>query len=59
MENLITFMNAFLEYFICFAVFVVVIGLGVTIGIVWRKSKNKKLAEEEALRAATAESVKQ
>ena len=58
MNNLITFINAFLEYFIVFAVFVVVIGIGVTIGIVLRKSKNKKEADAVE-NAQTVESAEQ
>lgn len=42
MDNLIKFINAFTEYIILFLVFIVVIAIAVTIGIVLRKSKNKK-----------------
>ncbi len=42
MDNLIKFINAFTEYIILFLVFIVVIAIAVTIGIILRKSKNKK-----------------
>ena len=42
MDNLIKFINAFTEYIILFLVFIVVIAIAVTIGIVLRRCKNKK-----------------
>ena len=42
MDNLVLFINGFLEYLIVFGVFVVLVVVGVFIGIALRKNKNKK-----------------
>lgn len=51
MENLVVFLNSFMEYVICFLVFVACIGVAVFCGIKMRKAKNAKAQQE----AATAE----
>lgn len=40
---MIAFLNAFLSYLLVFVVFVCVIGVGVTAGILMRKKKNAKI----------------
>lgn len=42
MDNLVSFINRFTEYVILFFVFIVVIAVATTIGILLRKNKNKK-----------------
>lgn len=45
MNNLILFVNAFLSYLLLFALIVVLVILACIIGVKWRKSKDRKLAE--------------
>ena len=42
MDNLLIFLDRFLEYFICFAVFVTCILIACFLGIKERKAKNAK-----------------
>lgn len=51
MSNLIAFLNAFLSYFLLFAVCVIVVIAAVKIGITMRKNKDAK----EALAASAEE----
>lgn len=46
MNNLILFLNSFVEYLIVFCIFVVLAGVAVFIGITLRKRKNAKEAAE-------------
>lgn len=55
MQNLISFVNAFLEYFIVFAIAVALMLAGSFIGITMRKKKNAKDAAMEEAETATAE----
>ena len=48
MTNLILFLNSFLSYLLLVAVFVLVIGVAIFVGIKLRKSKNTKEAAEAA-----------
>ena len=48
MSNLIEFLRMFFSYLLVFAVYVGIAGVGIFIGIKWRKSKDKKAASEEA-----------
>ena len=52
MTNLILFFNSFLSYLLVVAVFVIVIGIAVFVGIKLRKNKN---AKEAALAAKNTE----
>ncbi|MDD6812409.1 MAG: hypothetical protein PUD93_11165 [Lachnospiraceae bacterium] len=45
MNNLILFVNAFLSYLLLFALIVVLVIIACVIGVKWRKSKDRKLAE--------------
>lgn len=45
-ENNMLFMNTFLSYLLVVIVFVVVAGIGVTLGIIMRKRKNSQAGEE-------------
>ena len=47
MSNLIEFLRMFFSYLLVFAVYVGISGVGIFIGIKWRKSKDKKAASEE------------
>jgi len=52
MENLISFINAFLSYFLVFVIAVTLMVSGAFIGITMRKKKNAKeeaMSEEEAV----------
>ncbi len=51
MTNLILFLNSFMSYLIVVAVFVLVIGIAIFIGIKLRKNQNAKDAAEEAAEA--------
>ncbi|MEG1847411.1 MAG: hypothetical protein RRX92_04515 [Lachnospiraceae bacterium] len=46
MNQLILFVNSFLSYLLVFAIVVVLLIVGCTIGIKWRKSKDAKAALE-------------
>ena len=48
MDNIIEFMRMFFSYVLCFGAFVLVAGLGIFIGIKWRKSKDAKEAVLDA-----------
>ncbi len=48
MTNLILFLNSFLSYLLVVAVFVLVIGVAVFIGIKMRQNKDAEIKTEEA-----------
>ena len=47
MDNLINFLNSFLSYLLVFGVFLIVIGVAITLGIILRKRKNQIEAVEQ------------
>lgn len=46
MDNLIEFFRVLLSYVMVFAVYGIVAGVGIFVGIKWRKSKNAKEVQE-------------
>ena len=54
MNNLIEFLRMFFSYVLVFIVYAAVAGVGIFIGIKWRKSKNAK-QEQEAVPASDEE----
>ena len=55
MNQLIEFLRMFFSYVLVFLVYGAVAGLGIFIGIQWRKSKNVKAEAAEKVEAAAVE----
>lgn len=53
MTNLVLFLNSFMSYLLLVAVFVLVIGIAIFIGIKLRRNKNAKEAAETSLETKT------
>ena len=55
MDNLISFVNAFLSYFVLMVIILVVGGIAIAIGLTLAKKKNTKAAVEAACVETVAE----
>lgn len=55
MNNLISFVNAFLSYFVLMVIILIVGGIAITIGLTLAKKKNAKAAVEAATVETAAE----
>lgn len=55
MDNLISFVNVFLSYFVLMLIILVVGGIAITIGLTLAKKKNAKAAVEDAAVETAAE----